>query len=193
MLIHDITPKVKRAASEGVSTDTVRQIHKATNLKTLTSQRPQFRQYKSFDILPSKPIGRKRPPSPRVPGNAKGSVKKITNDSNSELEGATLLQSYASFAQYPLYVLLIALAALNYNFGQALILIYVVGVLFIRIGSRYTLITIGILILGALAANAAGYSRISENYGIYAYELFVVAILQAIISTWLENKSPKAV
>lgn len=211
MLIEDIRPPRKPTAT--VALQKVQQLHNASKLSNLSKSRPR-----SFDILPSKPLStrpgphltdiqpqRNHPTAVQAPQPAtKPSFTHVpspivvptpTPRPASIPTKATarppLWRRLADFAQYPLIAIFAILAAYNSTAGQIMIGLYGILTIVFRINSQYTFGAALILLIGIPSFQALHQSGVSEKCAIYAYELLVVGTLQAIVETWLENRSTK--
>lgn len=215
MLINDIVPPNKPLTHGEAALQRVQQLHSATKLMTLAKNppqlRPELRKYSSFDILPArKPNMGKRPqisyikPQANHPGAVKAVLSPHSDRQPAQPEPAhtdtaparhttrpPLWRRLLDFAQYPLIAGAAILAASNSTAGQVMIGLYAILCLLVRFSSKYTFGTALILLLGIPFFQALHQSGVSEKSAIYAYELLVVGTLQAIIETWLENRSNK--
>lgn len=84
--------------------------------------------------------------------------------------------------QYPLFAVIAITASVNNTFGQLLIGVYAVIVIFIR--RRPSSLSFGlalIILISVPIFNLIGQSSIAENAAIYVYELLVVGTIQAIV------------
>lgn len=177
MLIHDIKPgKAASRATMGATKKLLR-FHQLTNITALAHPQLEVRHYKSFDII-RKP---KRQPTPALADN-----KPSTEVTRAARPG--LLKKMTAYAQYPLIVVLTVAVLNSTALGQVLIIAFAVLAIFVKIRSRYTFAMAGLLVLGVVIFELLDASLYSERCATYAYELFVVGILQKIISTWLEER-----
>ena len=180
--------------------------------------RPELRKYSSFDILPAKtpglrrrpqisyikpqanhptavktaPAQQPRPQSVRQPKPAETTIQSKPKTVAAEpTPGTPLWRRLLDFAQYPLIAGAAILAASNSTAGQVMIGLYALLGILVRISSKYTFGGALILLVGIPFFQVLHQSGVSEKSAIYAYEMLVVGTLQAIIETWLENRSNK--
>lgn len=202
MLIHDIKPNVRKISAAKIAIDSVRRVHTDTNLLTISKRRPQLRQYKSTDMLRLRPSSKlnkslKKNVDPELKLKSPADERRLKKPQQIKIHRPTPATTgqrphkLLSFVQYPAFIIVLILMAFSYPAGQIIIASYALFVIFVHISSKYTFITIGILITAIVTTNLLGYITITERLIIYAYELLVIGILQTIISTWLENKTVK--
>ncbi len=73
--------------------------------------------------------------------------------------------------------------------GQAIIGIYMLAGLLLKFDSRYSFVAALIFLIGVPFFQAIGMTGVSENSAIYAYEMLVVGVAQAIVESFRSKGS----
>jgi len=128
---------------------------------------------------PKPPSGREAPVAPpsRKPADSAVSTKR-----------ARLLE----WLQYPLIIVLALVMAFSATAGQVLVGLYGLVVLVRRLDSRGPFILALIMLITIPIFQIINLSGFSENAAIYAYELMVIGVVEAITETWREGRANRA-
>ncbi len=205
MLIQDILPPSMKPTSGSDALKKVQHIHHVTKLSTITSRppqvRPELRRFSSFDMLPSKPKRSTKSASqkplivvrtkqPELSQHQNSIVKELATPSQ-KIDERSVRARFSDFLQYPLIAIAAVLAANSSAAGQAMIGLYAVFAIFVKMSSKYSLGAAVLLLISIPVFRTLGEIDVSEKFAVYAYELLVIGILQAIIETWLDNRKQK--
>ncbi len=142
---------------------------------------------KAANVLDLRPVATiltspKPPRSHQVPQSKPRPKQQITAVKTKRAKFFDLLQ-------YPLLILVAVTMAFSSTAGQVLIGLYGLVALAKRLDSRGPFIIALIMLITIPIFQLINLSGFSENSAIYAYELMVIGVVEAITETWREGRA----